>query len=138
MVVGKKTVRRARKSLIERRLHQCHRELSSNFEKVEMRKYKVDKARRAAERARSGNCDVPPMPPAVFSGGITEELFRVECMLHARANLPPPLPPLRILTLPIGNAPAAVAGKFVAATPASGFRVGMVDLSRLAAAVRRR
>ncbi len=89
----KKLVRRARKSLRERRMNECLRELTQNFEKVELRKYRGDKARRAAQRKRAGKeAEAPRMSREVLAGIMDEGLFNVERILHARAGLPEPVP----------------------------------------------
>src|SRR5262245_48396477 len=132
----KKLVRRARKSLRERRMNQCLRELQTNFEKVEQRKYRHDKAKRAVSRKRRG-VDVVPIPREVRAGRINEELFRVECILHARANLPPPTP----LDEQIRAFNASVAAAATAASPSSTshgeFRIGCLHVFELAQAVQR-
>uniref|UniRef100_A0A7S1QUQ7 Uncharacterized protein n=1 Tax=Neobodo designis TaxID=312471 RepID=A0A7S1QUQ7_NEODS len=82
-------IRRARKSLPERRLNGLQRELDSNFEKVELRAHLKGKQERAAERRRRG-LDVPELPASVRRGEIDDELFGIECRLHREAGLPPP------------------------------------------------
>ena len=74
----KKLVRRAKKSLKERRINECLRDLESNYDKVELKKYRHDKAKRAAIRRRAGKDHlVPRMTREVAAGIMTEELFNV-------------------------------------------------------------
>ena len=89
----KKLVRRAKKSLKERRINECLRDLESNYDKVELRKYRHDKAKRAANRKKAGKDHlIPRMTREVQAGIMTEELFNVERILHSRAGLPEPVP----------------------------------------------
>jgi hypothetical protein len=74
-------------------MNECLRELQSNFDKVELKKYRHDKAKRAAARTRAGKWDsVPKMTKEEAAGIMNEDLFNVERILHARANLPEPVP----------------------------------------------
>ncbi|ESL09659.1 hypothetical protein TRSC58_02618 [Trypanosoma rangeli SC58] len=86
-----KLVRRARKSIRERRMKACLKDLSANLEKVEMRVFKQQKKERDRRRRVAGvNCGVPR---DVLMGKMSLELYDVECRLHREAGLPPPPPP---------------------------------------------
>ncbi|KAH9586251.1 hypothetical protein LSM04_002732 [Trypanosoma melophagium] len=85
-----KLVRRARKSIRERRMKACMRDLSANLERVEMRVYRQQKQQR--QRAAGLRPDTP-VPADVLRGKMNAELHAIECRLHREAGLPPP-PPL--------------------------------------------
>lgn len=85
-----KLVRRARKSIRERRMKACINDLSSNLAKVEMRVFKTQKMRRDEKRRARGEGDL--IPKGVLMGRMTPELFRIECQLHVDAGLPKALP----------------------------------------------
>eukprot|EP00758_Cryptobia_borreli_P001387 Tbor_TRINITY_DN2198_c0_g1::TRINITY_DN2198_c0_g1_i1::g.5504::m.5504 len=84
-------VRRARKSIRERRMKECQTELSKNLDKVEMRVH-VRKTKVKAERMRVRGTHVAPIPQDVLAGKMNPELYEIECRLHAEAGLPPPAP----------------------------------------------
>ncbi|TPP42785.1 hypothetical protein CGC20_7750 [Leishmania donovani] len=67
-----KLVRRARKSIRERRMKACINDLNSNLSKVEMRVFRKQKKERDAKRQALGISEL--------------------CRLHEEAGLPKPLP----------------------------------------------
>lgn len=83
-------VRRARKSIRERRIKASLKELTTNLEKVEMKAHLHNKERRKRKRETVGAAK-EPIPPSVLRGEMNEELFQIECQLHAAAGLPPPV-----------------------------------------------
>lgn len=84
-------VRRARKSLIERRLKVLERDLQSNLDKVEDRAYNFQKTKRQSHRKVT--IDIPQY---VRDGVLDADLFAIECRLHAEAGIPPPKPPTNL------------------------------------------
>jgi hypothetical protein len=84
-----KLVRRARKSLVERRMKVCLNELTSNLSKVELKVHRHLKQRREDRRAARGQA-VEPIPADVLAGRMNEELYEIECQLHRDAGIPPP------------------------------------------------
>ncbi|ORC84344.1 uncharacterized protein TM35_000461630 [Trypanosoma theileri] len=90
-----KLVRRARKSIRERRMKACMRDLSANLERVEMRVYKQQKHQRQQQRRVAGLRPENFVPPDVLRGEMNAELHEIECRLHREAGLPPP-PPLHL------------------------------------------
>ncbi|KEG12006.1 hypothetical protein DQ04_02081090 [Trypanosoma grayi] len=83
-----KLVRRARKSIRERRMKACQKDLSANLEKVEMRVFKAQKRERERQRRSGGiRCGIPK---DVLQGKMNAELYSIECRLHREAGLPPP------------------------------------------------
>lgn len=83
-------VRRARKSIRERRMKACISDLNTNLSKVEMRVYRRQKAERESRREVMG---IPsPVPRDVLLGRMNPQLYDVECRLHEAAGLPRPLP----------------------------------------------
>lgn len=140
----KKLVRRARKSLRERRLNVLDKELKSNLDKVELRKYRSDKVQRTVARKTGIIAPVPKMPLEVSCGLMTEELYSVERILRQRAGLGAPTP----LDIQIANAPVSVHRAIAVvrkqeefasggAAPATGsFNIGLVSLAQLAKAVK--
>lgn len=85
-----KLVRRARKSIRERRMKACINDLSSNLAKVELRVFKHQKSERDAKRRQLGIAN--PVPKDVLMGKMNPELYRIECQLHDEAGLPKPRP----------------------------------------------
>lgn len=85
-----KLVRRARKSIRERRMKACINDLNSNLTKVEMRVFKKQKKERDMKRKALGVAD--PVPKDVLRGRMNPELYEIECRLHEEAGLPKPLP----------------------------------------------
>ena len=85
-----KLVRRARKSIRERRMKACINDLNSNLTKVEMRVFKEQKKERDMKRKALGVAD--PVPKDVLQGRMNPELYEIECRLHEEAGLPKPLP----------------------------------------------
>lgn len=85
-----KLVRRARKSIRERRMKACINDLNSNLSKVEMRVFKGQKKERDAKRLAAGIAG--PVPRDVLAGRMNPELYEIECRLHKEAGLPRPLP----------------------------------------------
>ncbi|RNE94903.1 uncharacterized protein Tco025E_10293 [Trypanosoma conorhini] len=86
-----KLVRRARKSIRERRMKACLNDLSANLEKVEMRVFRQQKKERERKRRAAGVSG--GVPRDVLMGKMNPELYEVECRLHREAGLPPPPPP---------------------------------------------
>mmetsp|Transcript_43374 Transcript_43374/g.50184 ORF Transcript_43374/g.50184 Transcript_43374/m.50184 type:complete len:119 (+) Transcript_43374:57-413(+) len=86
-----KIVRRARKSLKERRMKACLNELTSNLSKVELRVHNHLKKHRETVREARGQTR-PPVPKDIIDGVMNEELYLIECRLHQEAGLPPPPP----------------------------------------------
>lgn len=84
-----KLVRRARKSIRERRMKACINDLNSNLSKVEMRVFREQKKERDSKRKAHGAGDL--VPKEVLNGRMNPELYAVECRLHAEAGLPKPL-----------------------------------------------
>ncbi|KAF8304264.1 hypothetical protein TcYC6_0040630 [Trypanosoma cruzi] len=116
-----KLVRRARKSIRERRMKACLKDLSANLEKVEMRVFRQQKKERDRRRKVAGiNCGIPP---DVRMGKMNPELYRIECRLHREAGLLPPPPP---------EGCAQESGSGVTR------RIGFVDFNTIAQAVLRR
>jgi hypothetical protein len=140
----KKLVRRARKSLKERRLNALDRDLKANLDKVELKKYRSDKLRRALDRKRGIAAPVPRIPKEVAAGLMNAELFKMEEILRARAGLSAPVP----LAIQIANAPASVHKAIAAAgndemsandgaAPGGAMMmIGLVSLKHLASATR--
>jgi hypothetical protein len=85
------SVRRARKSVRERRMAACLRELTTNFDKVELKAHRVQKQKRLQRKKRLG-VTAPPLPEDVKAGRMTPELWRIEAALHRAAGLPAPVP----------------------------------------------
>lgn len=85
-----KLVRRARKSIRERRMKACINDLNSNLSKVEMRVFKEQKKERDTKRKALGMAE--PVPKDVLLGRMNPELYTIECRLHEEAGLPKPLP----------------------------------------------
>ncbi|KAK7197352.1 hypothetical protein NESM_000682500 [Novymonas esmeraldas] len=85
-----KLVRRARKSIRERRMKACINDLNANLSKVEMRVFREQKKERDTKRQELGIAG--PVPREVVNGQMNPELYAVECRLHAEAGLPKPLP----------------------------------------------
>lgn len=85
-----KLVRRARKSIRERRMKKCITDLSANLSKVEMRVFKKQKERRETKRKALGLENA--VPKSVILGRMTPELYRIECRLHEEMGLPKPPP----------------------------------------------
>lgn len=110
-------VRRARKSLQERRLNTLQRDLDSNLDRVELKAHQAAKVERAKQRRRKG-IELPPIPESVLRGEMTEELFEIDCRLHREAGLYPPRRPPELL------AAQRAAGKKDA--PAGARSVGLV------------
>ncbi|CUG87828.1 Hypothetical protein, putative [Bodo saltans] len=88
-----KLVRRARKSLVERRMKVCLSELTSNLSKVEMKVHRHLKQKREDRRTSRGQA-LEPIPQDIIDGWMNEELYEIECRLHREAGIPPP-PKLR-------------------------------------------
>lgn len=88
-------IRRARKSLCERRLAASQRELDSNFDRVELKAHEAGKRQRAVERRRKGIV-LPPVPADVKKGIMNEELYEIECRLCKEAGLPIPRRPYNL------------------------------------------
>lgn len=86
-----KLVRRARKSLTERRMKVCLSELTNNLAKVELKVHNHLKQTREAKRASRGEVR-PPVPADVVAGIMNEELYEIECRLHREAGIAPPPP----------------------------------------------
>ncbi|EAN80310.1 uncharacterized protein TEOVI_000715600 [Trypanosoma equiperdum] len=86
-----KLVRRARKSIRERRMKACLKDLSSNLEKVEMRVFRQQKQKRQQQQ-RKGAGNHITVPPDVLRGVMNPELYHIECRLHQEACMPPPPP----------------------------------------------
>ncbi|CCW66737.1 unnamed protein product [Phytomonas sp. Hart1] len=85
-----KLVRRARKSIRERRMKACMNDLNSNLSKIEMRVFSKQKNERIARHKESG---VPnSVPISVLQGKMTPELYIIECHLHEEAGLAKPRP----------------------------------------------
>ena len=116
-------IRRARKSLPERRLNGLQRELDSNLERVEMRAHLKAKKDRAVARARRGE-KLEPIPDSVKRGLLTEELYGVECRLHREAGLPPPPRPRELMA-------AEEEGGGGGAGKAGARRIGLVPFERI-------
>ena len=136
-----KIVRRARKSLVERRLRGLQKDLDSNLEKVELRAYQAGKAVRQRARQRAGTA-FEPIPLAVRRGELTPELYEVERRLFMEAGLVPPdppvtlAPPLAELAKAAAAAAAGAAPTAAAAGSAAGRRlVGLVPFSALRAQI---
>ncbi|CCW64619.1 unnamed protein product [Phytomonas sp. EM1] len=85
-----KLVRRARKSIRERRMKACMKDLSSNLAKIEMRVFNKQKNERIVKRKELGVSDSVPMN--VLKGKMSPELYAIECRLHQEAGLPRPKP----------------------------------------------
>ncbi|KPA77733.1 hypothetical protein ABB37_07052 [Leptomonas pyrrhocoris] len=85
-----KLVRRARKSIRERRMKECINDLNSNLSKVEMRVFKKQKKERDTKRVALGLAQ--PVPKNILMGRMNPELYAIECRLHKEAGLSKPLP----------------------------------------------
>ncbi|KAG8342571.1 hypothetical protein ERJ75_000090700 [Trypanosoma vivax] len=83
-------VRRARKSIRERRMKACIRDLNANLEKVEMRVFRQQRRLRQQQDRVAGLRVV--LPKDVLQGIMNPELYSIECRLHREAGLPPPAP----------------------------------------------
>eukprot|EP00388_Colpodella_angusta_P028678 GDKK01013694.1.p1 GENE.GDKK01013694.1~~GDKK01013694.1.p1 ORF type:complete len:146 (+),score=9.10 GDKK01013694.1:74-511(+) len=84
-------VRRARKSIQERKSAAQLRELQQNLEKVETRVHMFNQKKRT-EKRKMTNTVKTPVPTSVIDGKMNPELYAVECRLHSEAGLPPPRP----------------------------------------------
>lgn len=84
-----KLVRRARKSLVERRMKACLNDLTSNLSKVEMKVHRHLKQKREDRRTSRGQT-VEAIPQDILDGFMNEELYEIECRLHREAGIPPP------------------------------------------------
>ena len=89
MAGGQPIVRRARKSLRERRMKQCMNELTTNLDKVELTVHKHNRNKRFVKRTKRGQT-LDPIPATVRQGIMTDDLFEIECQLHKQAGLPAP------------------------------------------------
>lgn len=85
-----KLVRRARKSIRERRMKACINDLNSNLSKVELRVFRQQKQEREGRRKALGveSC----VPADVLEGRMNPELYLIECRLYEEAGLSRPLP----------------------------------------------
>lgn len=83
-----KLVRRARKSIRERRMKACLNDLTSNLTKVETRVFLMQKMGREKRRKQLGLAE--PVPKDILEGKMNLELFEIECRLHEEAGLPKP------------------------------------------------
>jgi len=84
-------VRRARKSIRERKSAAQLRDFQANLEKVETRVHMHNQKKRDTKR-RETNSVKTPVPTSVLDGHMNPELYAIECQLHADAGLPPPRP----------------------------------------------
>lgn len=84
-------VRRARKSIQERKSAAQLRELQQNLEKVETRVHMFNQKKRS-EKRKVTNTVKTPIPTSVVEGKMNPELYAIECRLHSEAGLPPPRP----------------------------------------------
>jgi hypothetical protein len=114
-------IRRARKSLPERRLSGLQRELDSNLDRVELKAHLKQKADREKDRKRRG-IELVPIPVDVRKNIISAELFAVECRLHREAGLPAPRKPWNLEPRQEGD--GAAGGER---------RIGLVPFTRLLA-----
>ncbi|KAG5510599.1 hypothetical protein JKF63_06896 [Porcisia hertigi] len=85
-----KLVRRARKSIRERRMKACLNELTQNLSKVERCVFREQKKERDRKRQAAGIGEL--VPKDVLNGRMNPDLYAVECRLHEEAGLPRPLP----------------------------------------------
>jgi hypothetical protein len=123
-------------------MKECLNELTKNFDIVEMKVHRHQKAKRQEKKKRRGD-DTDPVPASVRQGILSEELYQVECQLHAQAGLPPPERPSY---LPDPNAKPTSQqesgeGRVYGPAPQGGpsqKRVGMITFSQLIAAVKDR
>lgn len=88
-------IRRARKSLCERRLAASQRDLDYNLDRVELKAYEAGKRQRASERRKHGIV-LTPIPVDVKKGVVDEELYGIECRLHREAGLGMPRRPYNL------------------------------------------
>ena len=133
-------VRRARKSLRERRMKQCLNELTQNLEKVELTVHRHQKKKRIIKKIKAGK-DVDPIPASIRRGTMTEELYQLECKLFKQAGIP--TLPRRPKYLPepgtATNSTAAESNDEGRPSAASAERrVGMIPFKTLVAVVRER
>ncbi|EPY28215.1 hypothetical protein AGDE_10493 [Angomonas deanei] len=118
-----KVVRRARKSLRERRMTECINDLAANLSKVEMKVYRKQRETRLQRRKRLGLAGA--VPADILAGKMNPSLYEVECRLHEEAGLPRPRP-----------YPGYASD--VAATRAKVQRVGFVSFQTLLNVIRER
>ncbi len=118
-------VRRARKSIRERRMKKCLDELTHNLSKVELRVHGHLKKRRMERRP------LEPLPRHVMDGKLDEELYEIECRLHREAGLPPPEPPVELRAVLRGRQQQARGG-------GKQRLIGFLTLQQLAVAVHTR
>lgn len=84
-------VRRARKSIRERKSAAQLRDFQANLEKVETRVHMHNQKKRD-EKRKMTNSFKTPVPTSVLEGHMNPELYAIECRLHSDAGLPPPRP----------------------------------------------
>lgn len=85
-----KLVRRARKSIRERRMKACINDLNANLSKVEKKVFIQQKTKREQRRRALGLAE--PVPKDILAGRMNLDLYAIECRLHQEVGLPKPAP----------------------------------------------
>eukprot|EP00796_Vickermania_ingenoplastis_P012054 gene12054-8306_t len=85
-----KLVRRARKSIKERRMKACINDLNANLAKVETKVFLQQKGERDKKRKAMGLSE--PVPKDILTGRMNPDLYAIECRLHNEVGLPRPHP----------------------------------------------